>query len=216
MIKKKIILSALMLLSLSVTACNTQGQSGSASASFEDSSSESSSQQGPHVHSYGKVWTSDDTYHWHKCLGTADDGQPCPEVGDKSEHTWDNGETVTPAITDKDCLIAISGSGETSYIVSTVGIAKSIGSKIIAITSYPNSTLAKNADLIVELHGRTKVESENNYIRRQISGQHQTLSPLGTLFEVSALIFLDATIAQMMHDLGQTEKDMKGRHTVLE
>ncbi len=126
------------------------------------------------------------------------------------------GETVTPAITDKDCLIAISGSGETSYIVSTVGIAKSIGSKIIAITSYPNSTLAKNADLIVELHGRTKVESENNYIRRQISGQHQTLSPLGTLFEVSALIFLDATIAQMMHDLGQTEKDMKGRHTVLE
>lgn len=126
------------------------------------------------------------------------------------------GETVTPAITDKDCLIAISGSGETSYIVSTIGIAKNIGSKIIAITSYPDSTLAKNADLVVELHGRTKIESENSYIRRQISGQHQTLSPLGTLFEVSALIFLDATIAQMMHDLGQTEKDLKARHTILE
>ena len=97
MIKKKIVLSALILLSLSVTACNTQGQSGSASASSEYSSSESSSQQGPHVHSYDKVWASDDTYHWHKCLGTTDDGQPCPEVGDKAEHTWDNGETVTPA-----------------------------------------------------------------------------------------------------------------------
>ncbi|MBE6494345.1 MAG: 6-phospho-3-hexuloisomerase [Methanosphaera stadtmanae] len=126
------------------------------------------------------------------------------------------GETVTPAITDKDCLIAISGSGETSYIVSTIGIAKNIGSKIMAITSYSDSTLAKNADLIVELPGRTKIESENSYIRRQISGQHQTLSPLGTLFEVSALIFLDATIAQMMHDLGQTEKDLKARHTILE
>ncbi len=126
------------------------------------------------------------------------------------------GETVTPAITDKDCLIAISGSGETSYIVSTTNIAKNIGSKIIAITSYNDSSLAKQSDIIVELKGRTKIESDNNYINRQISGQHQTLSPLGTLFEVSALIFLDATIAEMMHDLGQTEKDLKARHTVLE
>lgn len=126
------------------------------------------------------------------------------------------GETITPAITKNDCLIAISGSGETSYIISTTDIAKDIGSKIIAITSYTDSSLAKKADLIVQLKGRTKVESENNYISRQISGVHQTLSPLGTLFEVSALIFLDATIAQMMNDLGQTEKDLKKRHTVLE
>ncbi len=126
------------------------------------------------------------------------------------------GETITPAISDKDCLIAISGSGETSYIVSTTGIAKSIGAKIIAITSYTDSTLAKESDLIVQLQGRTKIDDEPNYIRRQISGQHQTLSPMGTIFEISALIFLDSTIAQMMHELGQTEEDLKARHTVLE
>ena len=126
------------------------------------------------------------------------------------------GETITPAISDKDCLIAISRSGETSYIVSTTGIAKSIGAKIIAITSYTDSTLAKESDLIVQLQGRTKIDDEPNYIRRQISGQHQTLSPMGTIFEISALIFLDSTIAQMMHELGQTEEDLKARHTVLE
>lgn len=126
------------------------------------------------------------------------------------------GETITPAITDKDCLIAISGSGETSYIISTTGIAKSIGAKIIAITSYTESTLAKKSDIVVQLQGRTKIDDEPNYIRRQISGQHQTLSPMGTIFEISALIFLDSTIAQMMHDLGQTEEDLKARHTVLE
>ncbi|MBE6489141.1 MAG: 6-phospho-3-hexuloisomerase [Methanosphaera stadtmanae] len=126
------------------------------------------------------------------------------------------GETITPAITEKDCLIAISGSGETSYIISTSDIAKEIGSKLIAITSYTDSSLAKKADIVVQLKGRTKIESENNYISRQISGLHQTLSPLGTLFEVSALIFLDSVIAEIMHDLGQTEKDLKKRHTVLE
>ncbi len=126
------------------------------------------------------------------------------------------GETITPAITEKDCLIAISGSGETSYIISTTGIASNIGSKIIAITSYPESTLAQRSDIVVQLKGRTKIENEPNYIRRQISGQHQTLSPMGTLFEISALVFLDSTIAQLMNDMGQTEKDLKARHTVLE
>ena len=126
------------------------------------------------------------------------------------------GETTTPAITDKDCLIAISGSGETSYIISTTGIAKPVGSKIIAITSYPDSTLAKRSDLILQLQGRTKIDEEPNYARRQISGLHNSLSPMGTIFEISALIFLDSVIAQMMDDLGQTEKDLKARHTVLE
>ena len=126
------------------------------------------------------------------------------------------GETITPAITDKDCLIAISGSGETSYIISTTGIAKSIGAKIIAITSYTDSSLAKESNLIVQLKGRTKIDNETSYIRRQISGQHQTLSPMGTIFEISALVFLDSVIAQMMSDLGQTEEDLKSRHTVLE
>ncbi|RAP46397.1 MAG: 6-phospho 3-hexuloisomerase [Methanosphaera sp. rholeuAM6] len=126
------------------------------------------------------------------------------------------GETITPAITENDCLIAISGSGETSYIISTTGIAKSIGAKIIAITSYTESSLAKKSDLVVQLKGRTKIDDETNYIRRQISGQHQTLSPMGTIFEISALVFLDSIIAQMMHDLGQTEEDLKSRHTVLE
>jgi len=126
------------------------------------------------------------------------------------------GETITPAIGDKDCLLAISGSGETSYIISTAQIAKKRGAKIIAVTSYVDSTVGNMADLVVHIKGRTKIDSEKNYIRRQINGKHQSLSPLGTLFEVTTLIFLDAVIAQLMVDMGKTEEDLKQRHTVLE
>ncbi len=126
------------------------------------------------------------------------------------------GETITPAIDDDDCLLAISGSGETSYIISTAKIAKKRGSKIVAVTSYDDSTLGKMADLVIHIKGRTKVDSEKNYIKRQMNGKHLSLSPLGTLFEVSTLIFLDALIAQLMDKLGKTEDDLKKRHTVLE
>lgn len=126
------------------------------------------------------------------------------------------GETITPSINGDDCLLAISGSGETSYILSTAKIAKKRGATIIAVTSYDDSSLGKMSDLIIQIKGRTKVDSEKNYIKRQINGRHQSLSPLGTLFEATTLIFLDGVIAQLMDKLGKTEDDLKQRHTVLE
>jgi 6-phospho-3-hexuloisomerase len=126
------------------------------------------------------------------------------------------GETITPAITSEDCLLAISGSGETFSIISAAEMAQKRNAKIIAVTSYVNSTLGKMADLVVHIKGRTKIDSEKNYLTRQINGKHQSLSPLGTLFEVTTLIFLDGIIAQLMVEMGKTEEDMKARHTVLE
>jgi len=126
------------------------------------------------------------------------------------------GETITPAIGEEDCLLAISGSGETSYIISTAMIAKKRGATLVAVTSYEKSTLGSISDLIMHIKGRTKVDSEKNYIKRQMNGKHLSLSPLGTLFEVSTLIFLDALIAQLMDKMGKTEDDLKKRHTVLE
>jgi len=126
------------------------------------------------------------------------------------------GETITPAITSEDCLLAISGSGETLSIISAAEMAQKRSAKIIAVTSYVDSTLGEMADLIVHIEGRTKIDSEKNYLTRQINGKHQSLSPLGTLFEVTSLIFLDGIIAQLMVEMGKTEEDLKARHTVLE
>lgn len=126
------------------------------------------------------------------------------------------GETTTPALSPEDCLLAISGSGETFSIISAAEIAHKRGTKIIAVTSYVDSTLGEMADLVVHIKGRTKIDSERNYITRQINGKHQSLSPMGTLFEVTSLIFLDGLIAQLMIEMGKTEEDMKARHTLIE
>jgi len=126
------------------------------------------------------------------------------------------GETTTPALSSEDCLLAISGSGETFSIISAANIAHKRGTKIVAVTSYVDSTLGEMADLVVHIKGRTKIDSEKNYITRQMNGKHQSLSPMGTLFEITTLIFLDSLIAQLMVEMEITEEDMKARHTVIE
>lgn len=127
------------------------------------------------------------------------------------------GETITPAIYDDDCIIAISGSGETDTILSAVEIAKGRGSKVLAVTSYPNSSIGKIADVVLIIKGRTKREAgDENYMKRQFDGKHTLLTPLGTAFELTSLVFLDGVVAELMHKLHKTEEDLKSRHTVLE
>ena len=127
------------------------------------------------------------------------------------------GETISPAINDGDCIIAISGSGETNTIVSAVKIAKNRGSKVLSVTSYPESTLGKLSDTCLLVKGRTMQEvDDQNYMKRQIYGNYTSLTPLGTAFELTTLVFLDAIVSELMEKMHQTESDLKARHTVLE
>ncbi len=127
------------------------------------------------------------------------------------------GETISPAINSDDCIIAISGSGETNTIVSAARIAKNRGSKVLAVTSYPESTLGQLADGYLFVKGRTKQEvDDENYMKRQIHGNYTSLTPLGTAFELTTLVFLDAIVSELMEKMEQTESDLKARHTVLE
>mgnify|MGYP000878507642 FL=1 len=127
------------------------------------------------------------------------------------------GETISPAIYEDDCILAISGSGETNTIVNAVQISKNRGSKVLALTSYPNSSLGKLADSILYVRGRTKAEvDDQDYLKRQFDGNYTSLTPLGTAFEITSLVFLDGLVCELMQVMGKTESDLKSRHTVLE
>ncbi len=117
------------------------------------------------------------------------------------------GEAVTPRITQDDTLIAISGSGETTSVVNISKKAKEIGSKLVAVTGNKESSLAKMADVVIIVKGKMKQE------RDEMLSQ---LAPLGTMFELTAMIFLDALVAEIMMRKHLTEKDLEARHAVLE
>lgn len=127
------------------------------------------------------------------------------------------GETISPAINAGDCILAISGSGETNTIVTAAKISKKRGARVLALTSYPESSLGQLADALIRVKGRTKVEvDDENYLKRQIKGNYTSLTPLGTAFELTSLVFLDGLVSELMETMGKTEEDLKNRHTVLE
>jgi 6-phospho-3-hexuloisomerase len=126
------------------------------------------------------------------------------------------GETTTPAVAPDDLVIAVSGSGETPSIASLGAIAKKIGSKLAVITSNKDSTLGTISDIVVIIPGRTKEDiNYEDYHERRMVGYPQ-LAPLGTIFEISALVFLDAVISELMVRTGASEAELKKRHNVFE
>ena len=125
------------------------------------------------------------------------------------------GESTTPAVHKNDVVIAISGSGETRSVSDLGRIAKDIGATLITVTSNKDSTLGHISDATLEIHGRSK-EDTGGYLERHMRGEYSHLTPLGTSFEISSLVFLDALIAELIFITGASEADLKSRHAKLE
>lgn len=128
------------------------------------------------------------------------------------------GETITPAAGKDDLVIAISGTGMTKMVLSASSAAKDVGAKVIAVTTYDKSPLGDIADHVVVLTGRTKMgwPREEDYLSRQIIGEREPLSPLGSIFENNCMIFLDSLIVELMYRLNKTEEELRQRHATIE
>jgi len=129
------------------------------------------------------------------------------------------GETLMPPVMEDNLVIAISGSGTTKLVITAVEAAKNVGAKIIAITSYPESQLGRLADFVLKVKGRvipTEGVDKRDYFARQILGIHEPLAPLGTLFEDTCMLLLDAIVIVMMDRLKLNEDWLKKRHANIE
>ena len=113
------------------------------------------------------------------------------------------GENVTPSIKQGDLLIVISGSGETEQLIAFTKSAKKVGAKIMLISSRAVSTIGDMADGVFEIG------------REDLYGKVVGM-PMGTVFELSTLLFLESTISHIIHEKGIPEEIMRERHANLE
>ncbi len=113
------------------------------------------------------------------------------------------GEIVTPSIKRGDLLIIISGSGETEQLVAFTKKARDVGADILLITSKEKSTIGDMAD------GVFQVGTPEQY--GKVEGM-----PMGTVFELSTLFFLEALVSHIIHEKGIAEEEMRSRHANME
>ncbi len=120
------------------------------------------------------------------------------------------GETVTPAAEKNDLVLIASGSGETGTLVFTAEKIHDWKIPLAVITIYPNSSIAKCADLVVCLHGVTaKGVATTEDVSKQMSGN---------LFEQSLLIYLDivTTLIAEKKNISTDNASMMMRHANIE
>ena len=110
------------------------------------------------------------------------------------------GEMTTPIIGKEDLTILISNTGETMSAVQTANIARRIGSHVVCITGSPGSKLAAASNTVIVLDAS-----------RLHDGRY---TPLGTLFEDSAVVMFDSLIPALMDRKGTDEDEMRHRHAI--
>ncbi len=125
------------------------------------------------------------------------------------------GETTTPAIKEGDLLIAISGSGQTKTTNFVATTAKNYGAHIAAITSNPHSALSSISDTLINIKKIETIERVY-YEEKKLLGHFLDIMPMGTSFELSSLVYLEAVIAKMILAERIQEVAMKANHTNLE
>lgn len=118
------------------------------------------------------------------------------------------GETCTPNIRENGLLVICSGSGETKSLVNHANKAKEVGAKIALITINPESTIARLADVVVEISAPSPKSAKQ--------GDIKSIQPMGSLFEQSEGIFMDISIMMLMEKRNLDSDTMFGRHANME
>jgi 6-phospho-3-hexuloisomerase len=119
------------------------------------------------------------------------------------------GDTTTPAFTAADLLVIGSGSGRTASLLASAQKARQLGGKIVLVTIDPGSPIGQLADATVRVPAPSPKATDT-------AGALRSIQPMGSLFEQSLLLLLDAMIIELMTRRKLTSDTMFERHANLE
>jgi len=116
------------------------------------------------------------------------------------------GDTTTPAIKEDDLLIVASGSGTTASMVRAAQKAISVGARVIAITTDPESNLAKLAFHTVLIPAAGKQDFDGGKSKQYA----------GSLFEQFLFLLMDVVFQSLWKMDGTAAEVLWERHANLE
>lgn len=117
------------------------------------------------------------------------------------------GEITAPHTKAGDLLLIASGSGETDSLVSMARKAKKSNVRIALVTTNPESSIGRMADIVVTLPGVSpKVEGAGAV----------SVQPMGSAFEQMCYLAYDGMVLELMDLMNESSDTMYARHANLE
>lgn len=116
------------------------------------------------------------------------------------------GDTTAPCINPGDLLVLADGAGGLTTVAAVAQLAKRSGAQIAFLTIVPDSLIGREADIIIEIPGRTAAAG----------GIGESIQPGGGRYEQSLLILLDSVVAAIVEELGLDKDAPFARHSNLE
>ena len=118
------------------------------------------------------------------------------------------GEITSPHTSANDCLIVVSGSGETETLISVVKKAHEQNLTVVLLTMNKKSKMSQMSDLVINIPGASPKVSKEVEV--------QSIQPMGSLFEQTTFLLLDAFVLEMMKKLNIEEDAMYANHADIE
>lgn len=113
------------------------------------------------------------------------------------------GESTTPSVQRNDAVLILSASGSTASIQAITTRIASIGATVVLLTAAKHSPIHRDCSDVIRIPCEEHPEDCG-------------LFPLGSLFEVSSLIFLESCVAEIRKQLKVSHQEMRHRHSILE
>jgi 6-phospho-3-hexuloisomerase len=113
------------------------------------------------------------------------------------------GETTTPSVAKRDVVVAVSGSGTTAGTVRVAEQAVEVGATVHAVTTDPDSPLARHAEVVVTVPAATK---------HRRAGEAATIQPLSSLFDQATHVVLDVVCLELAQRRGVDNAAARAAH----
>ncbi len=116
------------------------------------------------------------------------------------------GDVTALPVTQGDLVVISIGPGDLDMHRAMAGLARKSGARLVVLTAQPQAAIPQMADAVVVIPAQTMADDTGS----------DALLPMGTVYEIALLIYLDLVAVKLRELTGQTLDEIRARHSNLE
>lgn len=116
------------------------------------------------------------------------------------------GDVTALPVTTGDLVILSIGPGDLDMHRAMAGLARKSGARLVVLTAQPDAAIPKMGDAVVVIPAQTMADDRSS----------DALLPMGTVYEIALLIYLDLVAVELRERTGQSLEEIRARHSNLE